>query len=103
MHTSLLQPLLILAAIVVVGAVPMLGGTAPAMAMGASSAVSRGTGLTSALCQSTALARRSISTPTAVKRCDGRACTSAVSLYANAQQLSWAIRGGASVLPPPRT
>lgn len=100
MHASLLQPLLILAAIAIVGAVPILGAASPAGVQRACSTVARGVECTTAGRQAADLAR----TPTA-SRDACRACrTDGIDtpIHRLARSLAWAIRGGACVLPPPR-
>ena len=99
MHVTVLQPLLILAAIVIVSGVPLLGAVAPTAAIGASSAVARG------------------AESAATRDCPGQARTPAsrrpASVASNpcrqpahapacATQLEWAVDRGASALPPPR-
>jgi hypothetical protein len=100
MHVTVLQPLLILAAIAIVGAVPLLGVTVPMPSMGASPTVAqRAEG---------GMAARQSGTSSRVKldaAREGSASPAYASMRGDALaslQRCWAVRGGACVLPPPR-
>lgn len=100
MHVTVLQPLLILAAIAIVGGVPLLGGVSTAVMIGAGTAA------------------ESSSQATVEARCASRCIRGSVSRLlagaapsvrhiartggADAPQRMWAVRRGTCALPPPQ-
>jgi hypothetical protein len=99
MHVTVLQPLLILAALALVSAVPMLGASYPVATLGASSAVPRAN-------DATADGRESGRGMFRVRSGQLRATTCAthrawpVASVTHALGV-WSVRRGTSVLPPP--
>lgn len=100
MHVTVLQPLLILAAIAIVGGVPLLGAVAPAVAIGARPCTELGPRAKVEAQRVSCCLRGSAS----------RLRTCAVASVpvgtwtrgADGPQRMWAVRRGACALPPPR-
>lgn len=100
MHVTLLQPLLLLAAIAIVGAVPLLGVAVPVPTVGASHALAHRTEGGALAGQS----RTSVRVGVRATR-EGAPCPPRVDTLGDAApsvQRCWAVRRGTCVLPPPR-
>jgi hypothetical protein len=100
MPVTLLQPLLILAAIAIVGVVPLLGAASPVATIGVNAMSASGAHTAPAQRNSADLARASARHTRAMP---ASAHDRSPSLFAQAlAERSWAVRCGACVLPPPR-
>lgn len=100
MHVTLLQPLLILAAIAIVGGVPLLGAVSPAVAIGARPFAESGSRATVEARHASRCARGSM-----VRALMGDAPSAppaTCTVGGDAAQRVWAVRRGTRALPPPR-
>lgn len=99
MHVTVLQPLLILAALALVSAVPMLGASYPAATLGASSAMPRAH---HAVADGRESERGMFRLSLGVLRATTREMRRVWPVASVEQALGvWSVRRGTTVLPPP--
>ena len=99
MHVSILQPLLILAAIAIVGAAPLLGAVRPVPPIGVSSSVVRGSDAVAGASRSAGVALARVVSSSSQGTHGGNARSHSHDLCA--AQLACAVRCGTRSLPPP--
>ena len=99
MHVTVLQPLLILAAIAIVGAVPLLGAAGPVASLAGSPSAARGAAGDTRADRASECATRSMARDAQRASCDAGKVRPQVPPAST--QLAWAVRVGSCALPPP--